>query len=351
MQGRLVFINFAAMKTLGVVLLALSLLCSCGRKPVGGRVFTVETMNGITPVKRQGGGSAGWVYAMLAVIESDRIMQGDSVNLSPAYIVRSMLERQAERCYLSAGADSVGLRGTALGLLDALEEYGAMPYDSYRSDCNYGVLCRKLSRLANAAAVHRTGLERLRRSVADVLDNDVNPLPRRVWMYGAEYTTREFAHSICLPGDYVAMTSYTHEPFGESVALCLPADGMGHKYLNLPLDTLVNRVVCALRSGRSVCWEGGVKGGGFSFERGIADTIEGKERVTQAVRQRAFESLAVTCDHAMAIVGLARDASGGLWFICKDSRCTANPQGGLVDMSEQYFRLNTVAVVMKDQSR
>ena len=335
------------MKAFGVVFLAAVCLCSCGRKAAVERVFTVETMNRITPVKDQGRSPLCWVYAMLAVIESDRLMLGDSVNLSPAYTARRILERQAERCYLSGGAEGVRADGVAPDLPAALEEYGAMPYDSYRSDCNYNVLCRRLSRLAQTAAVRRDGLERLRGAVAGMLDTAINPLPPHVWMYGAEYTPREFAHSVCMPGDYVAMTSYTHEPFNRSVILDIPANRRGRRFMNVPLDTLVSRVVGALRSGRSVCWEGDISNAGFSFERGTADTGRTAVEVTQAVRQRAFERLSVTDDHCMAIVGLARDASGGRWFVCKNSWGTGNPYGGMVYMSEQYFRLNTVAVVMR----
>ena len=82
------------MKAFAVVIVAVACLCSCGRKAAVRPVFTVEAMNRITPVKQQGGSACGWVYAMLAVIESDRLMQGDSVNLSPAYVVRRVLERE-----------------------------------------------------------------------------------------------------------------------------------------------------------------------------------------------------------------------------------------------------------------
>lgn len=61
MQGWLVFINFAAMKAFVVSLLAFACLCSCGRKPAGKPVFTVETMNKITPVKDQGRSPLCWV--------------------------------------------------------------------------------------------------------------------------------------------------------------------------------------------------------------------------------------------------------------------------------------------------
>ena len=67
----------------------------------------------------------------------------------------------------------------------------------------------------------------------------------------------------------------------------------------------------------------------------------------QLSRAEAFERFEVTDDHCMAIIGTARDGRGRLYFVCKNSWGTDNPYGGLMYMSEQYFRLNTVAVVMK----
>ena len=37
-----------------------------------------------TPVKQQGNSSLCWAYSMLATIESEHIMKGDSINLSIA---------------------------------------------------------------------------------------------------------------------------------------------------------------------------------------------------------------------------------------------------------------------------
>ena len=69
--------------------------------------------------------------------------------------------------------------------------------------------------------------------------------------------------------------------------------------------------------------------------------------MTQDERQRAFESFSVTDDHCMELVGIARDAAGRRWFICKNSWGTDNPYGGFMYMSYNYARLNTVAVMMR----
>lgn len=333
--------------TLGVIFTVLLALSACERRPPQRGIFTVETINGITPVKNQGHSSLCWVYAMLATIESDRIMQGDSVNLSPAYVARHVLAARAERRYLAQGGEPVTADGTAPMLLDALQRYGIMPYDSYRSDCNYDVLCRRLTGMTDKAVSLRTGLERLRRSLDNVLDEVINPMPRCMWMYGVEYTPQEFARSLCRTDEYLPMTSYTHMPFYEDIVLDVPANRTGCRFYNVPVDTLVCRVEDGLRSGLSVCWEGDTTNPGFSFKEGIARLAGRQTSVTQDMRQRAFERFSVTDDHCMEIIGLARDGNGHRYFICKNSWGTDNPYGGLMYMSLGYFRLNTVAVVMK----
>lgn len=70
------------------------------------------------------------------------------------------------------------------------------------------------------------------------------------------------------------------------------------------------------------------------------------EATGQADRQAAFERFLTTDDHCMAVVGLARDARGELFYIMKNSWGTGNPYGGMVYMAESYLRLKTVAVVM-----
>ena len=347
LHSSLFCITFAPMKTFIVLLAAAVMACSCGRQETASAAFTTETLNKATPVKDQGRSPLCWLYAMLAVIESDRLMMGDSVNLSPHFTARAMLADMAGRSYLTQGAEPVRADGTAADALAAIAGYGVMPYDAYRSECNYDALCRKLTAVAAQAVAGRAGMERLRGRVDGVLDSAVNPVPRRVWLYGVEYTPRQFAASVCDPSEYTAMTSYAHLPFYQDVRLDVPANRLGRLFYNVPIDTLEAITLAALRSGRSVCWEGGIDNGGFSFADGTARLAGGAPEVTQAARQRAFERFEVADDHCMALIGTARDGSGRLWLVCKNSWGTDNPYGGLMYMSLGYFRLNTVAVVMK----
>lgn len=318
--------------------------CREGKSRTGSQAvrFTDETRLPMTPVKDQGRSGLCWIYAMLATIETDRIAMGDSVSLSPDYAARTLLEDEARRCFLSRGRHKITMRGMATGVFSLMERHGMTPFDSYHSysAVNYRALARR-TELACRSAKTLGGAER---RVSQILDDCISALPRRVFMLGAEYTAEEFARSVAMERDYEALTSFTHHPFGSRFAIETPDNSFGDKYLNVSIDSLVERIRQSLRAGRAVCWEGDTSEEGFSFGRGIADVRPGQP-VTQELRQRHFDTLRTTDDHCMAIIGTARDRRGRRFFIMKDSHGTGNPYGGMMYVSEDYVRLKTVAIV------
>lgn len=325
------------------------------RNSGSGQHFTVDVLNGFTPVKNQGGGGVCWIYAMLAAIETEHIMRGDSVNLSPGFIVRRMLEEQYRRRVLTYGNSPVFDRATAPDLLRLVSLYGAMPFDSYSSveggDVplhNTRVLARKTKNIADRAVKRSLPPSKYEPLLATMLDESLGTVPPHVYMLGAEYTAEEFGRSVCRQEEYEALTSFTHHPFGVDVDIEVP-DNLNHNlFRNVPLDTLVAIVDRAVSAGHGVCWEGDISEPGFSFSRGIAKLKPGID-CSQHQRQVMFERHETTDDHCMSIVGMAHDSSNGRYYIMKNSWGTANPYGGLVYVSESYFRLKTVAVVLAKQ--
>ena len=95
-------------------------ICSCQYKsshtscntPQGSVVQETKLIS-TTPVKNQGKSPLCWAYAMLATMESEHIMKGDSVNLSVAYIARMMLQEKAVEYYFSKGTEPISMRGMA----------------------------------------------------------------------------------------------------------------------------------------------------------------------------------------------------------------------------------------------
>lgn len=309
--------------------------------------FIHEVMNKYTPVKNQGNDGTCWAYAMLAAIETEHLMRGDSVNLSPYYAVRSSLEEQMMRYYLSMGKTGVYERGTGHTLLNTMARKGMVAYDAYNPTVNpqTAVVIKKIKAAAAAAINAKVGLKRYRAIITELLDESFGVKPKQVYMLGAQYTPLEFARSVCTYNEYASYTSFTHHAMNSRFVLEVADNWELDETYNLPLDTLVQRVVNAVQQGRGVCWEGDISEPGFSFRRGIA-VLPSKQQVDQQARQEEYENFKTTDDHCMAIVGLARDDSGQRYFVMKNSWGTDNPYGGLMYMSEDYLRMKTIAVFM-----
>ena len=336
-----------SMKNMRLGLISVVVLCAACGRPAPRRVmenrYKTDAFVKQTPVRNQGRSSLCWAYAMLGTIESERLMLGDSVNLSVDYLARMLLKEQAREVFFAGGRKRVSLRGTASMALRLLERYGMLHDDSYHGrQVNYDVLERKVQ-LAASRSVSLSETDRL---VDELLDTEVGFMPRFVFFKHAEYTPREFAHSVCLPHEYLSLTSFTHHPYGHSFVLEIPDNQYRDTFMNVPLDTLVSHVKRALQAGHPVCWEGDVSEPGFSFAQGVAMLPNETVKVTPAERQRQFETLKTTDDHCMVLVGLAHDEHGKSYYIAKNSWGKRNPFGGYMYLSDNYLRLKTVAVYM-----
>lgn len=261
-------------------LFLIATLSACQKPKVG--EFTDEVRLPMTPVKDQGHSNLCWAYAMLSTIETEHILRGDSIHLSPAYIERVM--------------DQEHQKGMGSTLLNVISRRGIVSYDAY-PDASY----------------HQF------------------PLPKWVFMLGARYTPLEFAHSVCAPNEYIALTTTKDAPYYQEVELDVPDNWEHNRFLNIPKDSLLAHVEQAIRHRHAVCWEGDTKEHGFSFEDGVADS---------------HYNTKPTDNHCMAIVGLARDSHRRLFFTMKNSWGTNNIYNGLMYMSAEYLRDKTVAIYM-----
>lgn len=322
------------------------LFVSCNRQETAKpNAFHNDVLLKTTPVKDQGKSELCWDYAMLATIETERLQLGDSVNLSPDYLARLWLQDQARTYYLTRGRVKVTLRGMMPMTLHLMERYGIQPFDSYHpfGAISYIALTKASMQVARAS----TSLRRLDDRLGDLLDKQIGYLPPTLFMLGMGYTPKQFAQSIYLPGNYVALTSFTHHPFGKPFVMESPDNRMLDSFYNIPIDQLMKTIISTLRHGHPVCWEGDISESGFDFYRGIAVLTNEDHKTTQQERQRAFEQFQTTDDHCMELCGLAHDRHGRLFFIAKNSWGTQNPYGGFMYLSYNYVRMKTIGVMIK----
>lgn len=332
-------------------LLIIGLLAGCkqGKAPGGEpKEPTIDCRLKTTPVKDQGRSSLCWAYAMLATIETEHLMQGDSVNLSADYVARMYLREQAmQRLYLpgkfAGNLPPVTTRGTAPMLIDLIQTYGLQHFDAFHSEpgTGYDRIARALTRMTMGA------LRASDSRVDDFLDRHIAFLPKQVFMYGVLYSPQEFARSVCRENEYTAVTSFTHHPFEQKFPLEVPDNYYHDTYLNVPLDSMMSMLVRSVKGGHPVCWEGDISDSGFDWPNGYADVDASRLPVTVQSRQKAFVHHRTTDDHCMEIVGLAHDKSGKKYFLCKNSWGKNNRYGGFMFLSYDYVKLNTIALIVK----
>ena len=201
-------------KWVGLILVVL-LLTGCRPQQAEQHQFTHEVLLPMTPVKNQGKSELCWAYAMLATIETEHLLRGDSVNLSAVYLGRML--KNYKQSSVSGKQNERAMGQTALNLL---QRYGVVGYDILPDDAT-----------------------------------DELKTPKNVFLLGARYTPLEFAHSVCAPGEYIGLTSMPDSPYYHKIDVPIPDNWEHNRLLNVPKDTLRRRVNRALRNRHPVCWE------------------------------------------------------------------------------------------------
>ena len=256
-----------------LLLTALVALTGCNRQRPQGD-YTHDVLLPMTPVKNQGKSELCWAYAMLATIETEHLLRGDSVNLSAVYIGRKLADYQR---LTGLHPTPTSQRAMCQTLLNMLQHMGIVGYDVMPDDA----------------------------------PGDM-PMPQWVFMLGARYTPKEFAHSVCAPDEYLSLTSLPDSSYYNKVEVPIADNWEHNRLLNVPKDTLRHHVDRALRRHHPVCWE--------------------------------------SKRHAMAIVGTAHDKRGNSYYVLKNSWGTDQPNGGLVYMPADELWRDMVAVYMTQEA-
>ena len=206
------------MKKQYLLFLVLSILLLLGCSNRSPKEYIHDVLLPMTPVKNQGKSELCWAYAMLATIETEHILRGDSVNLSAVYVGRMLKEYQTSSFIHQSS--NINQRAMGQTLLNIIQRKGIVSYDVLPDDAT-----QELS------------------------------TPKWVFMLGARYTPLEFAHSVCAPDEYLSLTCWPDSPYYKKVEVSVPDNWEHNRLLNIPLDTLKAHVDRALQHRHPVCWE------------------------------------------------------------------------------------------------
>lgn len=329
--------------------------------------FTVLYNNPHTAVKNQGVTGTCWSYSTTAVLESEMLKKElANPDLSEMFTVRNIYVEKAKNYLSRQGAAQFGEGSLGHDVIRAVATYGAVPEEAYpglraaQSNHNHSLLAKelkvyldKLLQTKPLPAYWQTGLN-------DILDKHLGKLPGAFTYNQQIYTPQSFAKDFMKfnESDYVNISSFTHKPFYKSFILDVPDNFSNGAYYNLPLNEMLQTVKDALQKGYTILWDADVSNNGFKQAQGLAlflDAYNKAENISTTTpeaawdenkRQALFENLTTQDDHLMQITGAVQSKDGKMFFTVKNSWGAVGPYNGYIQVSEAYFAINTISLVV-----
>jgi len=312
-----------------------------------------------TALKNQQSSGTCWSFATTSFIESEALRLGnDTVTLSPIFYVTPTYIKKAAKFIEKKGESWFDAGDLTFSVLDAYEEYGAVPEQVYdgmiegewqHDHVEMDNLLFEMVKSIGTSGYGRIKPNSWRKSVEAVLNSYLGKVPNTFLYEGKEYTPKTFADTFVgiKPKEYVEITSYSHFEFFEMCVLDIPANWNENKYLNLPIQDFEKVINNALENGYTLSWDGDVSEPDFNFDTGILKlpTQQEKSQITQKLRQTTFEDKTTTDDHNMHIIGTAKDKEGKLYYLLKNSE-GENLSGGYIYMSKNALLLKTISVLV-----
>ncbi|MFM7309317.1 MAG: C1 family peptidase [Flavobacteriales bacterium] len=332
-------------------------------------VFKDVRRNDVVAVEDQCATGTCWSFATTSFLEAELLRKsGKRVDLSEMYTVRMTYPKKADSYVRFQGTQQFGPGGLAHDVIDALEEFGLVPEVAFSGFINgqktydHGALDAELKKEVDLVLSQNLNQKdqmwKLR--IDEILNRGIGVPPTNFVFDNKSYTPVSFRDEMGLnPADYVSLSSFSHHGFYKEFVLEVPDNWAKGSFYNLPMEELVRVMREAVMNGYTIAWDADVSEEVFSFSLGVAilpKSVEeakemGKRRIaeitpTQAERQSEFDRFQTTDDHLMHIIGLAKDETGALYFITKNSWGTGNVYGGYQYVSEAYAAMKTVGILL-----
>lgn len=300
-----------------------------------------------------------WSFSTASFLESELMRMGKhEVDISEMFIVRNIYLDKARNYILRQGATNFSQGALAHDLIRMADQKGLVLESDYAgltggdSIHNHSEMEAAMKGFLDGVKKQKTVSDKWMTAFGGILDAYMGALP-------SPLDATKLKNDLKFSADnYVSYTSFTHHPFGEEFILEIPDNYSNGSFKNIELDQLVALVDHALKEGYSLAWDGDVSEKTFKARKGIAILPENPKRdslydipgdeitVTQESRQHGFESLKTTDDHLMHLVGSATDQNGTKYYIIKNSWGEIGDFEGYLYMSEAYFRMKTISVLL-----
>jgi len=350
--------------------------------------FTPVKVLPVTPVKNQASSGTCWCFSGIGLLEAELLRSGrGEYDLSEMFVVHKNYADKAKKYVRMHGDNAFSGGGSFADVTECIRDYGIVP-ETVQPGLNYGDTTHRHGELDNITtacidAVIKNPNRKLStawfKAFTGILDAYLGPTPETFEYNGKTYTPRSFADALGLNADdFVSLTSFTHHPFYSQFAIEVPDNWRWALSYNVPLDEMMAIIDNAIENGYAVAWASDVSERGFD-RNGIAvvpdaKATEGpgsdqahwlrltqKERdervakltgpvpelkITQEMRQTAFDNYETTDDHGMLIYGIARDQNGSRYYMVKNSWGTGGKYQGFWYASTTFVAYKTTNIVV-----
>jgi bleomycin hydrolase len=322
-----------------------------------------------TSVKNQAMTGTCWCFSTTSLVESDEIRKDkQEIDLSEMFTVRNIYIEKAKNYILRQGHAQFDEGGLGHDVVHAVGTYGAVPLSSYtglvngQTNYNHQELISKLKMYLNDVLKTQPVNGDWLKGFTDILDQYLGAAPTEFNYNGKTYNPQSFAKDVLHynANDYVSLTSFTHQPYYSQFILQVPDNWANGSFYNVPLNELMDAVKDAVNKGYSVAWDADVSNKGFRQDVGLALNLDPSVKYTKdmlatdtkempydaTIRQQLYENLTTQDDHLMHIVGTEKSKDGKTFFIVKNSWGKVGPFDGYINVSEAYFGINTISIVL-----
>lgn len=357
-------------------------------KPATGYRFSIVKEINHTPVKNQNRSGTCWSFSGLSFLESELLRLGKGeYDLSEMFVSRDNYVKKAEKYVRLHGTINFAGGGSFEDVIETVRNAGIVPEEVY-GGINYGGTMHDHSELDNVAKGYidavikgRKLTKAWKKGFDGILDAYYGDYPETFTYKGVSYTPQSFKESLGLNmDDYAGITSFTHHPFYKSFIIEVPDNYIWGLNYNVTIDELMQIIDNSINNGYSVAWGADVSEKGFQYRKGVAvvpdietanlsgtdrerweklsktereteilklDTIVAELKITQEMRQEAFDNYETTDDHGMEIVGIAKDQNGNKFYKIKNSWGTDGSEyEGFFYASESYVRYKTLNILI-----
>lgn len=359
-------------------------------KEDGGFTFTIQKDIEATTVKNQYRSGTCWSFSTLSFFESEVLRETKKkVDLAEMYIVWHTYMDKAIKYVRMHGNLNFGAGGAFHDVTYVWKKYGMLPENAF-DGLNYGTKKHVHAEMDAALKAfvssiiqnkNKTLTTAWKNAFEGILNSYLGEVPKEFEVDGKKYTPQSYSKSLGLNmDDYIPVTSFSHHPFYSKFAIEVPDNWMNEQYYNVPLNELVEIMDYALENNYSIAWASDVSEKGFSWVNGVAvvpetdieelsdserqkwSSLSKKEqnklaydfskprqekKITQEMRQEAYDNFQTTDDHGMHITGVAKDQNGTKYYLVKNSwGDKSNEADGYFFASEAFIKYKTMDILI-----